>query len=157
MIGLWEITGELCRLLEERCGAAAFAQRMEGAVYPALLVTAEDSAAPLSGGQIQREVQVEVLCLPSRQRERTEGQRLAQKAAEAVLPGITVCGRQFCPRKVESRLDGQERYRVRFELSFCDRPEEKSQGEEGPRMERLHLKVRKKEDGYGNAADPDSI
>ncbi len=144
MIGLQQFSRGLAEYLAEKTGAAAFSGRVEHPVYPALTVEAEDrNTIVLAGGrQIQRELAATVACYPSRRRGREEGQDLAGKVMEAVIPGFIICERGFCPENLKISREEQEIYRVTFDVTFCDFPENwrKPVGG-GERMERLSLRI----------------
>ena len=145
MIALQELTRALAEQLTAATGVPAFAGRAESAVYPCLLVEAEErQTVALAGGrQIQREAAFTVTCLPSRQRGREEGLALADAVQQAVLCGFTAGGRGFCPQKLENRADGRERRQVCFTLGFCDVPQTPLRPRpECDTMGRLHLTVR---------------
>lgn len=148
MIGLEELNRGLAEYLAGKTGAAAFAGRAEGPVYPALAVElCEENTAILAGGrQIQREISAVVTCYPSRQRQREAGQALASRVLEAAAAGFTLCGRGFSPRELKTGKDGQERYQVRFTLEFCDLPEVSRRPASGERMERLSLRICRREE-----------
>ena len=124
MIGLQELTAGIAGYLQRVTGVKATAERAGVPDYPCLLVTARSKSEGITAGgrQVERQVNVNVICLPSRLRERTAGLALADQVYGALVPGFPACGRVFCPETAEVWLDEQERARVEVTLTFCDRP-----------------------------------
>jgi len=130
MIGLQELTAETAGYLQRMTGVKATAERAGTPVYPCLLVSARSKSEGITAGgrQVERQVTVNVTCLPSRLREREAGMALADRVYGALVPGFPACGRVFCPETAEVWLDEQERARVEVTLTFCDRPAEAPDG-----------------------------
>lgn len=128
MIGLSRIAKELTAILSKRTGALVLAGRVENAVYPCCI--AELSGETLvENQQLQRTVQVTLTLYPSEKRGREEGMALLDRMEQAVTEGFSLCGRQLCPKKVESLLTAKQLPQVRFALEFYDAPGEESAGE----------------------------
>lgn len=127
MIGLKELAAGIAGYLTDRTGLPAFANRVEGAIYPCLTVAVSSKSVGIiaCGRQVERQVTVTVTCHASRQRDREEELELADRVYEAVVPGFTACGRGFGPQEAGIDADGEERARVRFLLEFCDTPSQK--------------------------------
>lgn len=150
MIGLQELTAGIAGYLQRMTGVKATAERAVAPAYPCLLVEARSKSEGITAGgrQVERKVTVNVICLPSRQREREAGLALADRVYDVLVPGFPACGRMFCPETAEVWLDEQERARVEVTLAFCDRPAEGSGGEEAvPTMGSLALRLTHKKEG----------
>lgn len=126
MIGLQELTAGIAGYLQRVTGVQATAERAVTPEYPCLLVEARSKSEGMTAGgrQVERRVTVNVICLPSRLREREAGLTLADRVYDVLVPGFPACGRTFCPETAEVWLDEKERARVEVTLSFCDRPAE---------------------------------
>ncbi|MBQ7492125.1 MAG: hypothetical protein IJT76_06005 [Clostridia bacterium] len=128
MIGLSELAAGLAGYLTAETGVAAFAGRVENPVYPCCLV---EAAGKTRAGtrQLERSVTVTLVCYGSRRREREEGLQLLDRMEAAVAGGFTVGGRRFCPKEIESCINGKELPQVRFTLEFYDVPYGKTETE----------------------------
>ena len=150
MIALRELTADIARYLTLQTGTAAFCQRVSSAVYPCLTVEAAGKSAGIiaCGRQVERQVMVTVTCWPSRQRGREEGLELADGVYGALVSGFCACGRGFCPREAEIRIDEQECCRVVFLLEFCDTPDvRKSESPVAETMGALSLRLEQEMEG----------
>lgn len=151
MIGLQELTAGIAGYLQRVTGVKATAERAVTPAYPCLLVEARSKSEGITAGgrQVERQVTVNVICLPSRLREREAGLALADRVYGALVPGFPACGRIFCPETAEVWLDEQERARVEVTLTFCDNPAEEAAGgtEAVPTMGSLTLRLTHKKEG----------
>lgn len=128
MIGLSTLAKELTTILSKKAGVLVLAGRVENAVYPCCIAELSGETF-VENQQLQRTVQITLTIYPSEKRGREEGMALLDKMEQAVTEGFSLCGRQLCPKKVESLLTAKQLPQVRFALEFYDAPGEENVGE----------------------------
>jgi hypothetical protein len=139
MIELEALTGELAGLIHRETGLFAVSERLRTAVYPSIFVEGREAMTTIIAGgrQVLRRVEMQVTCLPDREREGAGVRDMAFQLYGVLLPWFSVCGRRFAPESLESA--GEFGEQVRFALEFCDLPPERETGRNTKAMDRLEL------------------